>query len=671
MTGHAGDGAVLWTPPTDVLDTTGIGAYVRWLARERGREFADYEELWRWSVDDLEGFWASIWDHFGVRGAYDRVLGSREMPGAEWFSGAELNYAEHMLGLPEDADELAVLARSQTRGPIDLTFAELTDRVARARCGLRRLGVGRDDRVAGFLPNVPEALIAFLACASLGAIWASCAPEFGARSVVDRFAQIEPTVLLTVSGYRYGDKDVAAAGVDDLRAGLPTVRHVVGVDYGNHTVDGADLSWDELLVDSEPLEFVSVPFSHPLYVLFSSGTTGLPKAIVHCHGGILLEHLKTHAVQLDSRPGDRVLWFTTTAWTMWNIVISALLRRAAVVLVDGNPLHPDLTEQWRIAAETGTTMLGTSPAYLMACRKDDVRPARECDLSALRMLGITGSPLPEEGFDWAQEQLGDAVVVNSMSGGTDVCSGFVAGNPWLPVYRGELSGPCLGVDATAFDQEGREVIGELGELVIREPMPSMPIRFWNDPDGERYRSSYFDVFPGVWRHGDWVVMSARRSFVISGRSDATLNRGGVRLGTAEFYSVVEDMPEVADSLVVHLEDDEGGAGRLLLFVAPADGVELDDDLRNRIRAALRRDLSPRHLPDLIAAVPAVPRTLTGKKLEAPIKQVLRGRAPAEVISADAVQDFDAVEAFTAAGRPTESGPPPSAAGGGPPSSRRA
>jgi len=371
MTGHAGDGAVLWTPPTDVLDTTGIGAYVRWLARERGREFADYEELWRWSVDDLEGFWASIWDHFGVRGAYDRVLGSREMPGAEWFPGAELNYAEHMLGLPEDADELAVLARSQTRGPIDLTFAELTDRVARARCGLRRLGVGRDDRVAGFLPNVPEALIAFLACASLGAIWASCAPEFGARSVVDRFAQIEPTVLLTVSGYRYGDKDVAAAGVDDLRAGLPTVRHVVGVDYGNHTVDGADLSWDELLVDSEPLEFVSVPFSHPLYVLFSSGTTGLPKAIGHCHGGILLEHLKTHAVQLDSRPGDRVLWFTTTAWTMWNIVISALLRRAAVVLVDGNPLHPDLS--WH-AARTTCAPRGSATSRPCGCWGSPGRP---------------------------------------------------------------------------------------------------------------------------------------------------------------------------------------------------------------------------------------------------------------------------------------------------------
>ena len=645
--GAVGEGAVLRTPDDDVLEATAFGPYLRHLAAG-GREFADYHALRRWSVDDLAGFWASIWDHFGVRGTYDTVLGDREMPGAEWFPGATLNYAEHMLGLPEDADRPAVLARSQTRGPIDLTFGELAEQVGRARAGLVRLGVGRDDRVVGLLPNVPEALVAFLACASLGAVWASCSPEFGARSVVDRFAQIEPVVLLTVSGYRFGDKDAAVAGVGVLREGLPTVRHVVGVDHGDHAVPDADLSWSDLLVEPGPAACEPVPFDHPLYVLFSSGTTGLPKAIVHGHGGILLEHLKTHAFQLDTRPGDRALWFTTTAWTMWNIVISALLRRAAVVLVDGNPLYPDLLGQWRIAAETGTTMLGTSPAFLMACRKEGVQPAAEVDLSALRMLGITGSPLPDEGFDWATDQLGPEVLVNSMSGGTDVCSGFVAGNPWLPVYRGELSGPCLGVDVTAYDPDGDEVVGELGELVIRRPMPSMPVCFWNDPGDERYRDSYFDVFPGVWRHGDWVVMSARRSFVISGRSDATLNRGGVRLGTAEFYAVVEDLPEVADSLVVHLEDDAGGAGRLLLFVATADGVTLDDDLRGTIRAALRRDLSPRHLPDLIAEVPAVPRTLTGKKLEAPIKQVLRGRDPADVISADAVSGFDAVAAFRAA-----------------------
>ncbi|MCW0215606.1 MAG: acetoacetate--CoA ligase [Pseudonocardia sp.] len=636
---------ILREPAADVLDTTALGRYVRWLAAERGREVTSFDELWRWSVDDLEGFWASIWDHFGVRGTYGTVLGDRGMPGAQWFPDATLNYAEHMLGRLEDADRPAVIARSQTRGPVELTFAELTDQVARARAGLRRLGVGKGDRVVGFLPNIPEALVAFLATVSLGAVWASCAPEFGARSVIDRFAQVEPAVLITVAGYTYGAKEIdRTAELAAVRAGLPSVRHVVGVEYGPVPVPDA-LSWADLLADPEPLAFEPVPFDHPLYVLFSSGTTGLPKAIVHGHGGILLEHLKTHAFQLDTRPGDHVLWFTTTAWTMWNIIVSGLLHRAAVVLVDGNPLYPDLTEQWRIAADTGATLLGTSPAYLMACRTEGIEPASAVDLAALRMLGITGSPLPDEGFEWAQEQFGDRVLVNSMSGGTDVCSGFVAGNPWLPVYRGEISGPCLGVDVTAFDPAGNEIVGELGELVIRQPMPSMPVRLWNDAGDERYRSSYFEQYPGVWRHGDWVVMSERRTFVISGRSDATLNRGGVRLGTAEFYSVVEELPEVADSLVVHLEDRQGGAGELLLFVALKDGAELDDALRGRIRGALRSELSPRHVPDAIRVVPAIPRTLTGKKLETPIKQILRGRPPAEVISADAVSDFAAVAAF--------------------------
>ncbi len=638
---------VLRRPDDDVLDTTAIGTFVRWLATERGLDFPDYESLWRWSVTDLEGFWAAVWDHYGVRGTYDTVVGSTDMPGAQWFPGARLNYAEHLLDRPEDADRVAVIARSQTRGPQQLTFGELADRVARARTGLRALGVGEGDRVVGYLPNIPEAVVAFLACASLGAVWASCAPEFGARSVVDRFAQIEPTVLLAVSGYTYGAKQVdKSADVAAIRAGLPTLRHVVDVPYGPTAVPDA-LGWADLLAVHEPAQFAPVPFDHPLYVLFSSGTTGLPKAIVHGHGGILLEHLKSTACQLDLRPGDVFLWFTTTAWTMWNILVSGLAQRAAIVLVDGNPLHPDLLAQWRIAAETGATLLGTSPGYLMACRKAGVDPTAELDLSALRTLGITGAPLPGEGFDWVAERFGPRLLLNSMSGGTDVCSGFVSGNPWLPVYRGELSGPCLGVDVTAFDPAGNEVVGELGELVIRRPMPSMPVRFWNDPGDERYRASYFEVYPGIWRHGDWVTMSERRSFVISGRSDATLNRGGVRLGTAEFYAVVEDLPEVADSLVVHLEDDGGGPGRLLLFVALRAGAELDDALRGRISAALRRDLSPRHVPDAITVVPAVPRTLTGKKLETPIKRILRGSAPAEVISADAVSDFAAVSAFVA------------------------
>jgi acetoacetyl-CoA synthetase len=634
------------TPDADVPDGTALSEYVRWLAA-RGHTFTGYDELWRWSIEDLDAFWTSIWEYFEVHGSHERALGSRDMPGAQWFPGARLNYAEHMLGRPEDRDTVAVIAYSQTRERRELTFGELADQVGRARAGLRRLGVRRGDRVVGFVPNIPEALVAFLACASLGAIWASCAPEFGARSVVDRVAQIEPTVLIAVAGYTYGAKEIdKSAEVAAIRAGLPTLRHVVGVGYGRHEVTDA-LPWSELLAQPGPVEFDRVPFDHPLYVLFSSGTTGLPKAIVHGHGGILLEHLKTQALHLDTRPGDRVLWFTTTGWAMWNIWISGLLRRATLVVVDGNPLHPDLGQQWRIAAEAGVSLLGTSPAYLMACRAAGIEPARVADLTALRTLGITGSPLPGEGFDWAMAELGDQVQVNSISGGTDICSAFVGGNPWLTAHRGELSGPCLGVDVTAFDPAGNEIVDEVGELVIRRPMPSMPVEFWNDPGGERYRSSYFDVYPGIWRHGDWVTMSPHRSFVISGRSDATLNRGGVRLGTAEFYAVVEELPEITDSLVVHLEDREGGPGSLLLFVAPAPGVTLDDPLRDRIRATLRRELSPRHVPDAIDQVPAIPRTMTGKKLEAPLKQILLGRPPSEVISADAVTGFDAIAAFRA------------------------
>ncbi|WIV55966.1 acetoacetate--CoA ligase [Amycolatopsis nalaikhensis] len=623
------------------LAGTALGGYADWLAAERGLSFADYDALWRWSVDEPEAFWASIWDHFGVRAhePYERVLASATMPGAQWFPGATLNYAEHAL-VHGDDDALAVVSYSDSRAERRLTFGQLRAEVARARAGLRRLGVGPGDRVAAYLPNIPEALVAFLATASLGAVWASCAPEFGARSVLDRLSQIEPKVLLAVPGYAFGAKDVDKAGdVAAIRAGLPTLRHVVGVPHGRQEVPSGTLTWAALLASEEPLEFLPVPFDHPLYVLYSSGTTGLPKAIVHGHGGILLEHLKLHAFTMDTRPGDRVLWFTTTAWTMWNILVSALVRRATVVLHDGNPQWPDLTAQWRLAARAEATLLGTSPAYLMACRAEGVEP----EVPSLRTLGVTGSPLPAEGFDWAAGRLG--VAVNSMSGGTDICSAFVAGNPWLPVYRGEIPGPCLGVDVAAFDPDGREVVDELGELVVRAPLPSMPVSFWNDAGGERYRASYFDTYPGVWRHGDWVRFTEHGSCVISGRSDATLNRGGVRLGTAEFYAVVEDLPGIADSLVVHLEDSGGGPGELLLFVALSDGVRLDEALRARIKAALRGQLSPRHVPDVIEVVPAIPRTLTGKKLEAPVKQILRGRPAAEVINTGATTGHGAVATF--------------------------
>lgn len=648
-------GEVLWMPPPDVLKTTEIGRYVRWLREERALKFEGYDELWRWSVGDLEAFWRSVWDFYGVRAHTppERVLAAREMPGARWFPGARLNYAERILTPSGDDGEVAIFAHSQTRAPFELTFGELREQVARARAGLRRLGVGPGDRVAAYLPNVPETVVAFLATASLGAIWVTCAPEFGPRSVIDRFGQLDPKVLLAVTGYRYGEKHIdRRAEVRDIRRALPTLEHVVHVPYvgGAEDVLPDSVGWEELLSEEEPLRCEPVPFDHPLYVLFSSGTTGKPKAIVHGHGGILLEHLKNLGLTWDLRPGARLMWFTTTAWMMWNALVSALLLRSAIVTMDGNPLYPDLAFQWRLAEQTGATMLGVAPAFLMACRKAGLEVGREFDLSSVRQIGAAGSPLPPEGFDWVYEQLGPDVLLNIGSGGTDVCTGIVQGSPLQPVYRGEISGPCLGVDAAAYDERGRPVVGEFGELVIRSPMPSMPLGFWNDPGDRRYRAAYFERFPGVWCHGDWIRFTERGSCVISGRSDATLNRGGVRLGTGEIYAAVESLEEVTDSLVVHLEDAEGGPGELVLFVVPAPGTELDERLRSRIAATLRRELSPRHVPDAIEAVPSIPRTLSQKKLEVPVKRILRGARPEEVASRDSLLDPAALDAFAAYAR---------------------
>jgi acetoacetyl-CoA synthetase len=642
-------GELLWTPPADVRATSQVGRFLDWLAAERGVVLDDYDELFAWSVDDLEGFWLAIWDFFGARthAPYERVLSERVMPGAKWFEGALLNYAEHMVGTDADLDRVAVLARSQTRDPVELTFGDLREQVARARAGLELLGVGPGDRIVAYLPNIPETLVAFLATASLGAIWAVCAPEFGARAVIDRFGIVEPKVLLAVAGYGYGTKHVDRRGeVAAIRAELDTLEHVVHVPYAGGAEDALPdaREWHDLLAAPAPLHFDPVAFDHPLCVLFSSGTTGLPKPIVHGHGGILLEAFKNHGLSWDLQPGDRLLWFSTTAWMMWNALVSSLVHRASIVLIDGNPAYPDLSMQWRLAEETRPTFMGASPALLMGCRKAGV-DLTALDLSSIRQLGAAGSPLPAEGYAWVYEQLGPDVLLNCGSGGTDVCTGIVQGGPLQPVYAGEIAGRCLAVDAAAFDSSGREVVGELGELVIRAPMPSMPVGFWNDAGDERYHASYFEDYPGVWRHGDWILFTERGSCIITGRSDATLNRGGVRMGTGEFYEVVEELDEVLDSLVVHLEDREGGAGELLLFVVLCDGVVLDDDLRARIGGLLRRELSPRHVPDTVEAVPAIPRTMTGKKLELPVKRMLLGADQSQVASRDALADPRAIDAF--------------------------
>jgi acetoacetyl-CoA synthetase len=645
-------GDVLWRPRTDLRQTTEIGRFMTWLHDRRGLTIESYDELWRWSVTDLEGFWSAIWEFYGIRAdtPYSRVLADARMPGAQWFAGARLNYAEHLVGLDDDRDRIAVVAQSQTRPPLELTFGELRELAGRVRAGLQRLGVGPGDRIVAYLPNLPETLAAFIATASLGAIWASCAPEFGPRSVVDRFAQIEPKLMFAIGGYgyreRYVDRREEAAAI---RAALPSLEHVVSVPYGDAELPDS-VSWDELRSEPAPLRFEPVAFDHPLYVLFSSGTTGLPKAIVHGHGGQLIEHHKNQGLGWDLKPGGRLQWFSTTAWMMWNALVSALLLRSSIVMLDGDPAWPDLMAQWRLAERNRPTVMGVAPPYLMACRKAGLQIGRDCDLSSIRALCTAGSPLPPEGYQYVYEQLGEDVVLINGSGGTDVCTGIVSGSFAQPVYEGEISGRCLGVDAHAYDTSGADVVDELGELVIAKPMPSMPVALWGDTNGERYRSSYFDRYPGIWRQGDWIRFTERGTCVLTGRSDATLNRGGVRLGTGEFYALVEEFGEVADSLVVHLEDPGGGAGELLLFLVAAPDAAIDDDVMQRIAAALRRELSPRHVPDKIVVVPAIPRTLTGKKLEAPVKRILRGESADRVASRSSLADPAALDAFIALGR---------------------
>ncbi len=650
--GTAVPGEVLWTPPVDVRKRSRVGAFMDWLGRTRGLSFAGYAELWQWSVTDLPGFWGAVWEYFDIRSDTppSEVVADPVMPGARWFPGTRVNYAEHVLRMPGiAADAPAVLAYSQSRPPITLTADELREEVRRVRAGLRRLGVTAGDRVAAYAPNIPETYVLMLATASLGAIFSSCAPEFGTRSVVDRWRQIEPTVLLAVDGYQYGDKPVdRATEVAEIRAALPSLRHVVGLSYLDAEAPPAPgaISWANLAGPTdERLAFDRVPFDHPLYVLYSSGTTGLPKPIVHGHGGILIEHLKNLALQADLGPGDRFFWFSTTGWMMWNFLVSAPAVGAAIVMFDGNPGAPDLGELWRLAEESGMTYFGTSAPFLLACRKAELAPKDIADLSRLKGIGSTGAPLPAEGFRWVYEAVTDTAQLQSISGGTDVCTGFVGASPLLPVRAGEIPCRCLGAAVDAFDPAGNPVVGEVGELVITAPMPSMPVSFWNDTDGSKYREAYFDIFPGVWRHGDWITITEYGSCLITGRSDATLNRGGVRLGTSEFYSVVEGLDEVLDSLVVHLEDAEGGPGELLLFVVLHDGRQLDDTLRTRINAQLRNALSPRHVPDQIYQVRAVPRTLSAKKLEVPVKRILTGTPAESAAAKGALANPESLTAF--------------------------
>jgi acetoacetyl-CoA synthetase len=643
------DGAVIYQPGREAIERSRVGKYMAWLADERDLHFEDYQSLWQWSVDDIDAFWRSIWDYFEVESStpLGEVLGRREMPGAEWFPGTRINYTgEYLRAARGRDDEVAVIGESQTRDQVTYTHGQLIDLISRIRTGLERLGVEQGDRVVAYMPNLPETVAAWLAVASMGAIWASAAPEFGPRAVIDRFGQLDPKVLLVVDGYRYGDKDIDVRNrVAEIRSAIPSLEHTVGLTYNGRQIDDA-LAWEQLTADSGPLDIVPVPFAHPLCVLFSSGTTGLPKPIVHGHGGIMLEAYKNQGLSWDLGRGDRLLWFSTTAWMMWNAIVNALLTGASIVCIDGNPTWPDMNMQWRLVERTQATMMGLGPAFIMACVKAGMSPAAEFDLSSLRMLSAGGSPLPTEGFVWVYEQFGDRAPLYVGSGGTDICTAVVQGCPIVPVYAGEISSKMLGVAAYAYDEHGNEVIDELGELVITEPMPSMPVRFWGDDDLSRYESAYFKQYPGVMRFGDWVRFSDHGTSVIAGRSDATLNRGGVRIGTAEIYRVVEQLPEVTECLAIHLEDPLGGMGDLILFVQTGDRA-LDEDLERTVRDSIRNALSPRHVPDHIFGVSGIPRTLTGKKLELPIKKLLRGVPMDQVISRQALANPGSLDQYLA------------------------
>jgi acetoacetyl-CoA synthetase len=632
--------------------------YARRLA-EHGIETDGYHDLWRWSVEHLEEFWESIWDHFDVRASapYERVLGSRTMPGAEWFPGARLNFAEHVFR-DRDPGAVAVRHASELRPLAETSWGELEEDTRRVAAALRASGVGPGDRVVAYVPNIVEAVVAFLACASIGAIWSSCSPDFGARSVVDRFAQIEPRVLFAVDGYRYGGRDHDRLDVvRGLQDALPTLEQTIVLGYLEAEPElgrlRAATRWEDFLAEGAgALELEQVAFDHPLWVLYSSGTTGLPKAIVHGHGGILLELLKQLGLHVDLQADDRLFWFTTTGWMMWNFVVAGLLTEASVVLYDGNPGYPDLGALWRLAEEAGITTFGTSASYIAACIKDGVDPCAGRDLSRLRAVGSTGSPLSPDGFDWVYDRLGPDVWLFSTSGGTDLCTAFVGGVPTLPVYRGELQARALGAKVEAWNADGISVVGEVGELVITEPMPSMPLRLWGDEDGSRYRASYFETYPGVWRHGDWIELTDRGTAIITGRSDATINRAGVRMGTAEIYRAALAVDEVVDALVVDLPR-PGTQGFMPLFVVLRDGVELDDELVSRIRGRIREDCSPRHVPDEIRAVPAIPRTLSGKVLEVPVKRILTGEPVDTTLSRDALANPEALRPFEELARSAE------------------
>jgi acetoacetyl-CoA synthetase len=639
------DPDLLWSPTQRELEDSNVACFMDWVSEVRGLHFSDYADLWRWSSTDLPGFWSAVWEFYGLNAVtkYDEVLGDASMPGAKWFSGARLNFAERCFAQATDAGP-ALVSVTEGGTPVETSWQEMRHQVADVAANLRRMGVGPGDCVAGYLPNLPQTVIALLATAAVGAVWTACSPDFGTPSVLARLRQARPVVLIAADGYRYGGKTYdKRPEVAELADGLPTLRHILAVDnlFTAPSEPWAarpeieQLAWSALPAAESPLEFADVPFDHPLWILWSSGTTGIPKGIVQSHGGIVVELLKALGLGADLRPDDRYLFLTSTSWMVWNFLVGGLLHGSTIILYDGSPTFPDVNGAWQVAEQTGATMVGVGAAYLAAVERSDTHPAAEFRLDRLRSILQTGSSLPPSTWRWVYDRLAPNVWLQSICGGTDVCSVLAGGSVLLPVRVGRIQCPSLGVALASWDPHGRPLAGEQGELVVTAPLPSMPLHFVGDPDGARYRASYFDTYPGVWRHGDWVTVDEDLSVVVAGRSDSTLNRMGVRMGSADIYAVVEQLPEVADSLVIGVEQ-PGGGYFMPLFVVTANGTTLDDGLRERIATAIKRRLSPRHVPDVIVSIPAVPRTLTGKKLEVPVKRILQGSPVTDVSSEGSV-----------------------------------
>lgn len=647
---------VLWQPSEKMIRNSRLKHYLSWLEKSKGLKLNAYHDAWLWSVDQPAEFWESIWQYFEVisQSPYRRPMSDDPMPDTRWFEGSALNYAEHIFRA-KNSEQPAILFQSERHSLMGVSWEELERAVARMAAYLRSIGVEKGDRVVAFLPNIPEATVAFLAACSIGAIWSSCSPDFGVSSVVDRFQQIEPKVLFAVDGYQYNGKPYdKMAAVGELCDKLPTLDKTVLLPYLDEKADAGlipnGILWAQAMeTETTGLDFEAVPFEHPIWVLYSSGTTGIPKAITHSHGGVLLEHFKYLAFHNDVHPGERFFWFSTTGWMMWNFVQASLLVGATIVLYDGSPAYPNLNVLWEFTEKADIHHFGTSAPYLVACMKQGLQPGKDFNLSHLRSIGSTGAPLPPEAFDYVYENIKEDVWLCSMSGGTDVCTAFVGGCPTEPVYLGEIQCRCLGCALYAFDDDGEPVVGEVGEMVITKPMPSMPIFFWNDEDKQRYLGSYFEMYPGIWRHGDWVEVTPRHSLVILGRSDATLNRQGIRIGTAEIYRAVNKIKEVKDSLIVNLEL-SGGRHYMPLFVVMNEGEALDDEVKNKLRQILRREYSPRHVPDEIIEVKDLPYTISGKKLEAPVKKILLGRPVEKAANPDSLRNPESLDFFVEFGK---------------------